>query len=383
MREATQNYNMMRIGYIAGGLYPHRTGGMEIFDYYTIHELSKEFQLSVYSVDSYNGNANVVSKAISTRIVFKRGFRIGTLVYALRICLDVLKSRNKCDVFHISITCNCRNYALIFPYFFSLIGRPYVLMIHGGGMKQWKPISLYRRLFDRATHVIAVSDLMKDEYMRRYSRDIVKLAPLLPPNRDLTEKCEARRQLHLSLSSIVILYVGSLKKIKNPELLTNALNILGAEFLQENEVEVLVVGSGPERDDLEEFCARNCLSSFVHFCGLVKHEEVGHYYSASDIFVITSRYEGNSMSMIDAINYQLPIIGTNVPGICNIIVNNESGLLVDPDDHKAFADSIKALVRHDVLRLEFVNQATKSIAPLYDYNTNIQKMINLYKSAVS
>jgi glycosyltransferase involved in cell wall biosynthesis len=72
-------------------------------------------------------------------------------------------------------------------------------------------------------------------------------------------------------------------------------------------------------------------------------------YQEADIFLLPSRTEGISQSLLEALAHSLPAIASEVGGIPGVIANNENGLLVPPDDHLALAQAILTLLEQPAL----------------------------------
>ena len=70
----------------------------------------------------------------------------------------------------------------------------------------------------------------------------------------------------------------------------------------------------------------------------------------ADVFVLTSRYEGISVALLEAMRSGLPVIGTSVGGIPETVVDGKTGLLVGPEDHEGLVEAMSALATSPELR---------------------------------
>ena len=124
--------------------------------------------------------------------------------------------------------------------------------------------------------------------------------------------------------------VASLEPVKNHILLFNAfLKLLETK----TNATLLVVGNGSLFNELKSFVLRHRLEQNIIMIGSV--ENVGVYLQQSYYFVLSSLREGNPISILEALNYGLPIIAPSIGGIPDIIKNEKNGLLFnagDPDD---------------------------------------------------
>ncbi len=92
---------------------------------------------------------------------------------------------------------------------------------------------------------------------------------------------------------------------------------------------------------MEEYVIKKKLESKVLFLG--SKADISNILAVSDIFVLTSLWEGIPVSIMEAMASRLPVIATDVGGVSEIVVNNETGILVPPQNPGAIAKAILAL----------------------------------------
>lgn len=151
-------------------------------------------------------------------------------------------------------------------------------------------------------------------------------------------------------TSVRVLFVGRLAKQKNLETLLAA-----AAKLRGNEprVTVTIVGDGPERERLETIAREHGVEKMVTFTGAVAYEEVMRYFAASDIFCLTSIYEGTCMVLHEAAVARLPIVASEVAGARDLIRDGENGFLAPIGDSDAVAEALARLAADRALRERF------------------------------
>lgn len=120
--------------------------------------------------------------------------------------------------------------------------------------------------------------------------------------------------------------VGSLSYRKGQDIIIDALAELNES--EKNKIHVTFLGDGTIRRELEDDCARKGLSKCVSFEG--NRTDVDRYLCLSDIFILTSRDEGFPMAILEAERAGLPVISTRIAGIPEMIVDGESGLIINP-----------------------------------------------------
>ena len=126
--------------------------------------------------------------------------------------------------------------------------------------------------------------------------------------------------------TVTILHVGRFDVPKNHPGLLEAFRLL---LETHPECRLRLVGDGELRPDMEKLAQEKGIADFVEFCGM--QSNVYPYLHDADIFTLPSIYEGNPMTIIEAMGTGLPIVASRVGGIPDMISDGESGLLVEPE----------------------------------------------------
>ena len=161
---------------------------------------------------------------------------------------------------------------------------------------------------------------------------------------------------------IIISFVGSLDYHKG------IMNIL--KVIKEIQgVSFLIVGRGPLETAIRKFIRDNNLTN-VDMLGYLPYNKIKEIYSKSDIVVFPSVWqEPFGRIAIEAMSFGIPVVGSNVGGIKNIIIDGKTGFLVDPVDIKGWKDKINLLVKDKDLRLKLGREGRK--IALKEYNVDI------------
>jgi len=158
------------------------------------------------------------------------------------------------------------------------------------------------------------------------------------------DRAAVRRELGLPDDAVVCLNIGSLTEQKNRGTLLDAM----ARLSDIEALRVLVVGSGPEREKLEARAGELGLSRRVLFLG--QRLDVPDLLAASDIFVLSSDWEGLPITILEAMTSGVPCVATAVGGVPEALTDGVTGVTVEPGDPGALADGIRALARDPELR---------------------------------
>jgi glycosyltransferase involved in cell wall biosynthesis len=107
-------------------------------------------------------------------------------------------------------------------------------------------------------------------------------------------------------------------------------------------VEIHLFGDGPERARLADQAERALGDTPVVFHGMVVDRD--RVYDAIDVLAVTSRTEGQSMAILEAMARGLPVVATNVGGNAKLVQDNDTGILVPAGDPLAIRDAISRLL---------------------------------------
>lgn len=151
--------------------------------------------------------------------------------------------------------------------------------------------------------------------------------------------------------TVTLLHVGRFDVPKNHAGLLKAFQKLHAAHPR---CRLHLVGDGDLRGDMEKLAEELGISEWVRFFGV--QADVHPYLHDADIFVLPSIYEGNPMTIIEAMGTGLPIVATAVGGIPDMLQNGVNALLV-PCETDAVCEACEALLDDEGLRMRLGQQA--------------------------
>ncbi len=181
----------------------------------------------------------------------------------------------------------------------------------------------------------------------------------------------------LADEDVVLIYSGRLGPEKNLTFLVRA--FAGAQTAYPD-TSLVLVGDGPERDNLQDLAARSGLKDKVVFTGMVPHDDVPCYLTAADAFVTASVTEVHPLSVIEALACGLPVVGIDSPGVGDTITDGENGF-VCRDDLAAFTAKLTRLIADTALRMDMSVRA-RSSALEYDIQRTSRMVEEHYETLV-
>ena len=187
---------------------------------------------------------------------------------------------------------------------------------------------------------------------------------------DSRARTAARRELGLT-GEFLWLAVGRLEAVKDYPTLLNAF----AGVPQAGRL--LIAGAGPLQSELVELAARLGLDGRVRFLGF--DPQVKRWMQAADGFVLTSRYEGLPMVLLEAGACGLPVVATDVAGTREVVVSGETGWLTPAGDAGALTKAMAKLMRTPPGELLGMGErARRSVVRRFGMETVLDRWEQLY-----
>jgi glycosyltransferase involved in cell wall biosynthesis len=189
------------------------------------------------------------------------------------------------------------------------------------------------------------------------------------------ERSALRQQLGLAPGRQSILYAGRLAPEKE---LTTLVNGFAAVASSVPESELVLVGDGPCRVELESLVRARGLEGRVRFTGMVPSSAVRHWMQACDVFALVSSLEGLPCSLIEAMSVGLASVVSDIPANMQLVENGTHGLVAGLKDESGIARCLQTLLRDPALRLRLGTAARVRIIETY----SLSKVIEVYEALI-
>jgi L-malate glycosyltransferase len=239
----------------------------------------------------------------------------------------------------------------------------------------------YRRMLSRCAAVVAVSEnvrkaLLAELGLRGRSPERLVVVPNgvpIPEPLPAAERADVRARYDCAPDDFLVLAAGRHCALKNYEALIDVIGLLRA---RDRAVRLVLAGEGPLTVDYRERADSLGLGDRVCLPGNL--DDLPRVMQAADGFVISSRWEGLSLVMLEAMACGLPVVGTRIPGVEDLIDDGVSGLLAVPDDvadlaravtdlidDPALRDSCRIAAREQVVRDFSIDRVSRDLGELY------------------
>lgn len=212
---------------------------------------------------------------------------------------------------------------------------PVVVTVHGSDLRTNLARPAWRdtiaRVAERAAAVVCVSTALADELVRELGADRAKVL-VIPNSFDDATFDYVERATHEGPTRLVA--VGNLVPVKGFDV---AIEAVARAVEHGADVELTIVGRGPQRAALEALASGRGVADRIRFTGYIEREQLAEEYARADAVVVPSRQEGFGVALVEALATGLPAVVTRSGGPDEILGGSMmpvpgSGLTVRPDD---------------------------------------------------
>lgn len=231
---------------------------------------------------------------------------------------------------------------------------------------------LFLYIIELISYKISDHIIMSNEFDKRF---VLNFFPINPkkisviPNFIDTDKF---RPILKEKEKATILFIGRLSKEKNLENLIEAFKLLDNFSLD-------IIGRGEMKQLLDEKVKKENLESKISFLGTFNNSELPNIINNYNFFILTSFWEGNPKTLLEAMSCGLICIGTNTPGIREIIKHKKTGILCNHDS-KSIASAIEFAYNNKALLDDISKSAREYVINNHSINKIIRKESEIYHS---
>ncbi len=182
---------------------------------------------------------------------------------------------------------------------------------------------------------------------------------------------DLRRALGIGPEDLLVGNVANLKRVKGQDILIRAFRQVVDEAPQ---TRLVICGEGEEGLSLKRLCVELGLSKqvfFLGFCGTLNS-----VYDSLDLYVHSSRAEGLSNSILEAMAYGIPVVATAAGGTPELLGEDARECLVPPEDPSALARAVLRMLKDKSLRVRLGSAAQSSAAGRF----NVTRMVAAYEA---
>jgi glycosyltransferase involved in cell wall biosynthesis len=239
----------------------------------------------------------------------------------------------------------------------------------------------FRALLYRVTDRLSAGTIVFSEPVRRHAlKDSrvggeVRLVPYgIDPERPARDREEVRKELGLDPDAWIWITVGRLTRQKGLDLLIEAFSEAGKRV--SFPLFLLIVGPGEDRPILEAQAKRRTREGEVVFLG--QRGDVADLLAASDAFVLSSRWEGGPLVVLEAMAAALPVVATRVGDVDRMVVDGVTGLVVDPGNVPELTEAMVRVVGLGAKARQWGAAGNRRVLTSYQFSRTQRQVENFY-----
>lgn len=298
------------------------------------------------------------------------------LIQALKAYLIFLGKLPGYEIVHVNVASDSSYYRKsVFIKTAKLFGKKIVIHQHGGSFEEFYNVVLGEKGRQKVKKILSMGDaflVLGTEWKTFFGKIInPKKITILPNAVPLPENREKQYGVHK------ILFLGRLCKAKG----IGELLVVMPDIQKKYPDARLYLGGVWEDEDLKR--KAQGLSMCVKDLGWITGEEKQKYLYECDIFVLPSYFEGQPVSVLEAMANACGIVVSQTGAVTDMIRENETGLLIEPQDTQSLKESLFKLLDCPDLCKKLGKEARKKVENEFSIEENIKKLLQIYENILS
>ncbi len=382
----------MKILQVVPYLYPALSyGGPAVLVYQLAKELSKRYELSIYTTDAFDEKRRLrpsdikedpryfsvtYSKNLSNCMAYKH-----KIFFSPSMIYTFWKKKDEVDLVHLHDFFVIHQ--IIITHICRLLRKPYYLSPHGTLdptrlrekrlLKRLFMVSFGNKLLNGAEMVIATSEREKN-HLKKLTNTKIEVVYNGVRLRRKTEEHRKPPKAAYKKNTLRLLYLGRLHKLKGLDTL-----LLAVHRLKTSKIQVNIVGPDDGyRGKLEELVNKKKVKGIKFLGPIYDDNRKEGLFDSTDIFVYPSKSEGFSISILEAMSYGKPVI---ISEACNFseIEKEEAGTIFESGNVESLAQAIEKFIENRKSVLEKGRNARQLVRKRYSIKAMADRMAGLYK----
>ncbi|SFT88282.1 Glycosyltransferase involved in cell wall bisynthesis [Lishizhenia tianjinensis] len=242
-----------------------------------------------------------------------------------------------------------------------------------------------RNLAKKSSQIIAISPLQKHELTTEYKICSPDKTSVIPLGFDLAKfqlnlegnRTRIREQYNITQEEVALAIVGRLAPIKDHDFFLDAIEELAQRTTRK--FKVFIVGDGSEYSAIH---ARVQYLKAKYGCEIIMTswiKDIAEFNAGMDVICLSSKNEGTPVSLIEAQATNLPVLSTDVGGVRDIVLDGETGFIVEKGNLETYTEKLRLLIENDELRISMGQKGYPHVSEKFHYSRLVKDMERLYK----
>lgn len=297
--------------------------------------------------------------------------------------VDVVKFE-KLDVLHVHYAIPHASAAVMAKHILATEGIhiPIVTTLHGtditlvGKDKSFEPVVSYS--LNQSNGVTAVSDSLKQDTYEHFkvTRDIAVIPNFIDFDRFSKQAKEHFKKAVSPNGEKIIIHTSNFRKVKRVE---DVVRVFG-KVREKMNAKLLLVGDGPERQNIEQLCRDLKLCEGISFLG--KQDAVEEVLSIGDLFLMPSETESFGLAALEAMACEVPVVSSNAGGIPELNIDGQTGFMCNVGDVDAMAEKALYILSDDD-RLKIFKHNARQRALEFHIDKIVPQYERMYEDVVA
>jgi L-malate glycosyltransferase len=183
-----------------------------------------------------------------------------------------------------------------------------------------------------------------------------------------------RQELGIPENHIIITTAAVFREQKRLDNFIKVAEGISSKF---NNVSFIMVGDGPEKNKIMNLAHLLLAKEKIYFVGL--QQDVKPYFNITDIYLMTSDFEGLPIALLEAMSMECAVVATSVGGIPEVIIHDQSGMLSKSGDVNSLEKNVTLLIENPIKRTEIATKARERIMDHFSMKNMVQELEKVYK----
>ena len=239
-------------------------------------------------------------------------------------------------------------------------------------------LSVYKKIFSKVDHVSSVGSESIQDLIKtlNYPEDQTSVIRRGIPNKKIENTdntVKLKQELGLADKAKIVMHVGNFSPEKNHIFLLEIFEELQSSH---PEINLVCVGDGVTFENIQNKIKEKKLERSVFLLGFRK--DIPELLSSADCIVLSSLVEGVPGVILEAAVQEKPSVASNVGGVREVLLNGETGYIIDNFDKNVFKEKLVSLCENDELRKRLGNNARNLVVEQFNPVKNAKKFETLY-----